>query len=75
MENGWTSNESWMDIGWKMDKCQMEVEWKLDKKNRMADDKIVESWNGKTAQPRKRGTIKPQNHGMAERNETGLDCN
>jgi hypothetical protein len=64
-----------MDVGRKMEKCRMEVEWKLDKKQQNGRTAIVESWNGKTAQARKCGTTKPQNHGMAECNETGLDYN
>ncbi len=65
---GWTSDGKWTNVKWKLNENQTKkIEWQ--------NDKIVESWNGKTAQPRKRGTIKPQNHGMAERNETGLDCN
>ncbi len=65
---GWMSDGKWKNVEWKLNENQT-------KKTEWQNDKIVESWNGKTAQSRKRGTTKPQNHGMAERNETGLNCN
>ncbi len=65
---GWTSEGKWKNVEWKLNENQTKkIEWQ--------NGKIIELWNGKTAQLRKRGTTKPHNHGMAERNETGLDYN